>query len=140
MKNPLDLINKKIPFENTEYMDPPSKNTKQTEEKNEPKSKTIFFHMEYHPKGITNHAIKNAFNNTFNNEKTFERRSHTGEKETYTSPGLEEGIPGISRGINMRLDRLIIAPSKPKNLRDHRNPSTLHLPEHTSVANLVKNK
>ena len=121
-------------------MEPPSKNKKQTEENKDSESKTIFFHMEYHPKGITNHAIQSAFKNTFNNEKTFERRSLTGKKETYTSPGLEEGIPGISRGIKMRVDRLIIALSKPKNLRDHLNPSTLHLPDQTSVANIVKNK
>ena len=139
-KKSLDLINEQTPFEDTDNMEPPSKNKKQTEENKDSESKTIFFHMEYHPKGITNHAIQSAFKNTFNNEKTFERRSLTGKKETYTSPGLEEGIPGISRGIKMRVDRLIIALSKPKNLRDHLNPSTLHLPDQTSVANIVKNK
>ena len=84
-KKSFDLLNKQIPFEDIDTMDPPCNNTHKnghTEENKE--TKTLFFHIEYHPKGITNHTIQNAFNNTFNNNKTLKKGTRTGKKEKPT--------------------------------------------------------
>ena len=130
----LSLLNKQFPFETTDSLKTQPKKLSLIKKNNDPEeAQNIFFHMEFHKQGIKNSTIQKTFQNTFCNKKSFTRNTPTGQKETYTSPGLTEGIPGITRNIKIKTDRLIIALSKPKTLRDELNPSTLFLPPHLSV-------
>ena len=57
-------------------MDPvPQKSKLITKTKTNSKdTKTVYFHLEYHPKGISNREIQTAYNSAFNSEKTFQRK------------------------------------------------------------------
>ena len=139
-KSSFELLSQQIPFESTDTMDPaPQKSKLITKTKTNSKdTKTFYFHLEYHPKGISNREIQTAYNSAFNSEKTFQRKNRDGTTSDYTSPGLTEGIPGISRNLTVTADRMIIALKRPKNLRDELNPSTFYTPTGTSFLKKVK--
>ena len=137
-KDSFNLLSKQIPFHTTDTLKPElPKSTLIKKTSNPEDTQTLFFHMEFHTKGIHNKEIQKAFKNSFYNEKKFKRKTKSGNIEEYTSPGLMDSIPGINRDVKVRADRLIIALTKPKTLRDKLNPSTLHLPPGLTVNDFI---
>ena len=74
----------------------------------------LYLHLEFHPKDISRQYIRNSYDLHFNtpdkNNNSFNLGIHNKD------------------GRKMTINKMTVAYSKPKNLRDHLCPSTLPLP------------
>ena len=83
-----------IPFYSTDSLAPLNRkemmSTKvQQSNKN---GKNLYFHLRYHPKGISSKSIQSAYASAFNTERTLKRTENKGNKTNHISKGLHKGI------------------------------------------------
>ena len=96
----------------------------------------LYCHLDFHPKDISRKIIQQCYNETCNIKKIYNKKNNLGEKETSTSLGFKEGVNGI-HNHKIVINKLTIAYHRPKNLRDHLNPSTLLLPDNNTVTRIA---
>ena len=88
---------------------PPRKNNPQSTPAHTDNDSRLFFHLPYHPRGVSRRFIQQSYKNTC--EKVDELGESFCEMVTES-------------GCHMRITKLTVAYSRPKNLRDVLSPST----------------
>ena len=99
---------------------------------------SLFFHLQYHPKGISRRTIQQTYQNCCNStsddtpDTTYENNSLL-SSNTNSNTSSFESLHNQETGGVMTIDNLTVAYSRPKNLRDLLCPSTLLEFPNTSV-------
>ena len=99
---------------------------------------SLFFHLQYHPKGISRRTIQQTYQNCCNStsddtpDTPYENNSCLSSNSNSNTSSFES-LPNQETGGVMKIDNLTVAYSRPKNLRDLLCPSTLLEFPNTSV-------
>ena len=94
------------------------------EEKIADEGKQIFYHMQYHPKSVSRQHIQQAYTDTC------DKVDNLGESFQCTYNALNDGY--------MKIKKLTVAYSRPKNLRDILSPSRLEEFDGCRVTNFLE--
>lgn len=78
--------------------------------------------MQYHPYGVPRQAVRNAYENACN-------------KPNYHNRGFQEGVP--CDGGTMRITKMTVATSRPRNIGDVITSSKLPDVEHHRVSEMI---
>ena len=105
----------------------------------EKSDKDLYFHWEYHPRGIDRSQIQDVYKKICNRTDTY-TTTRNGISTTQTIKGFNEGIEDTTKNEHFKIRKLTVAYHIPKNLREHLNPSTLQLPTNMSVHTYLNTK
>ena len=89
---------------------------------------TLFFHLQYHPKGISRRQIQQAYHTTCEN--------HSTNISTHSEEGFNNML-NMATSQRMKIESLTVAYSRPKNLCDILCPSTLHKYDDITVSDIL---
>ena len=104
---------------------PPTNRNQQTQQKsNLPPDNQIFFHLQYHPRGVTRHTI----------QQTYISQCTT---TSLTNKYGFDNMPNDTTGGTLAIKKLTIDYHRPTNLRDILCPSTLQEHNDTTVSTIT---
>ena len=94
--------------------------------------KDLYFHWEFHPNGITRSDIQKNYEKTCNRTDTIKTQENGKETEKIIK-SFKDGIENEETGGTFKIKKLTVAYKRPKNLREHLNPTTLKLQPNMSI-------
>ena len=118
-----------FPYNNLSPLNTPSQSLlplKNNKQKQDPDN-TLFFHLQYHPKGVSRRQIQHAYHTTCENRST---NTPTPDEEGFNN------MLNTATSQRMMIDNLTVAYSRPKNLQDILCPSTLKEYDNITVSSI----